>query len=119
MRWSLPVPWYQWRRFRVEGIVRERESRRPLRGLLVRAFDKDVIADDYLGDSTTNARGRFSIDFDDSAFKDVLETRPDIYLFVFAPGNSEPVHDTSRAIRRNAKRVEYFEIEIPADRLPS
>lgn len=114
----LPVPWFRWKRFRVEGVIREQESGRPLAGLLVRAFDKDVIRDDYLGEAETDASGRFEICFTDADFKDVVESQPDLYLCVFAAGRDGPVHDTSYAIRRNASDAEYYEIEISAKSLP-
>ena len=113
------VPWYRWKRYRIDGVVREQQSGRPVSGLLVRAFDKDVIRDDHLGDTTTDAEGRFTILFNDAAFKDVFEERPDIYLCIFASGRSEPVHDTSYEIRQNAGHEEYFEIEIASTELPS
>ena len=112
------IPWLQWKRFRIEGVVVEKESRRPLADLTVRAFDKDVMKDDHLGDARTDAEGQFEIHFTDAAFKDILESRPDIYLCIFHDGGGEPLHDTSYAIRENASHEEYFEIEIPAADLP-
>lgn len=106
----LPVPWFRWKRFRIDGVVRERSTSRPLAGFQVRAFDKDTVRDDFLGDATTDADGRCAIHFTDAQFKDVFESRPDIYLCIFAPGVDEPVHDTSYAIRENASHEEYFEI---------
>jgi hypothetical protein len=47
---SVPVPWIQWQRYRITGLVREEESERPLPGLMVCAYDKDVIKDEYLGE---------------------------------------------------------------------
>ena len=112
----LPVPWFRWQRFRIEGVVREQESGRPLPGFTVRAFDQDVLRDDHLGDALTDAEGRFEIRFDDRRFKDAFESRPDIYLCVFAPGASEPVQQS--AVRENAGEVECFEIELPQALLP-
>ena len=109
----LPVPWIRWQRFRVAGIVQESETGRPLPGLVVCAFDKDVVTDDYLGESETDAVGRFEIRFTDADFKDAVESQPDLYLCVFVPGDDQPVHDTSYAIRRDASEDEYYEIEIP------
>ena len=111
----LPVPWMRWKRFRVSGVIREAGSHAPIQGLLVCAYDKDVVKDDYLGESETDADGAFEIRFTDADFKDVVESQPDLYLCVFVPGNGEPVHDTSYVIRRNASNDEVYEIEIPAD----
>ena len=82
----LPVPWVTWQRFCVAGVVRERETRRPLQGLVVCAYDKDLITDDYLGECATDGEGRFEIRFTDADFKDAVETRPDLYLCVFERG---------------------------------
>ena len=89
---SVPVPWIQCQRFRVEGVVQEQEAGRPLSGVLVRVFDKDVIKDDYLGEAETDEAGRFAVQFTDADFKDTIET--------------------------NAKNQEYFEIAIPRASLP-
>lgn len=115
----LRIPWIQWNRFRVGGEIREKGSQRPLAGLCVRAFDKDLVKDDFLGEAETDAQGRFDIRFTDADFKDFLETRPDLYLCVFVPGQTDPIVDTSCAVRENANRDERFEIEIPASALPS
>ncbi len=109
----LPVPWIRWQRFRVEGVIREKESGRPLPGLVVSAFDKDLVSDDYLGEAETDESGSFEIRFSDADFKDAIESQPDLYLCVFVPGTREPVHDTAYAIRKNASADEHYEIEIP------
>ena len=111
------VPWVRWHRFKVEGLVRERGSRRPLPGLTVRAFDEDVLADDHLGDAVTDDAGHFEIHFTDEAFKDLTEAHPDLYLCIFDGGPDRPVFDTKYEIREDASHHEYYDIEIPADRL--
>ena len=114
----IPVPWLRWQRFRVSGVICEEESGRPLAGLHVQAFDKDVVSDDFLGDGSTNAEGRFEIRFTDADFKDAVEAQPDIYLRVYSPDASEPIYDTSHSIRRNADSEEYYEIRIPSESVP-
>lgn len=113
----VPVPWLQWKHHRVSGVVVERESRKPLPGLMVNAFDKDVFKDDYLGQCETDAEGRFEIRFSDADFKDLGEAHPDLYLSVYRQGRSSPIHDTSYAVRQGAGEHEYFEIEIAAEDL--
>lgn len=114
----VPVPWIRWQRFRISGVVQSEDSRRPLEGFRVVAFDKDLVKDDFLGEDVTNAAGEFEIRFTDADFKDVLESKPDIYLCAFAPGESDPVVDTSYAIRENASQDEFFELTVPESRSP-
>lgn len=111
----LPVPWIQWKRFHVSGVVRAQGSGEPLAGLVVCAFDEDLVKDDFLGECETDAEGRFEIRFMDADFKDAVESQPDLYLCVFVPGTREPVHDTKSEVRENAGQDEVFEIEIPAE----
>ncbi|MBW2422685.1 MAG: hypothetical protein JRG86_00455 [Deltaproteobacteria bacterium] len=112
-----PVPWLQWRRFRVEGVDHEPGSGRLLPDLTVRAFDKDLLQDDHLGGAVTDSEGRFEIHFTGEAFKDSIESRPDIDPSVFEHGGGEPLHDTFHAIRKNARQQEYFDIEIAQESL--
>ena len=109
----LPVPWIQWNRFRVGGTIREKETGRPVPGLVVCAFDEDHFDDDFLGECETDEAGKFEIQFTDADFKDFLESKPDLYLSVFVPGNDEPIHDTSHAVRKDAGEEEFYDIEIP------
>lgn len=105
-------------RFRVFGVVREAESGRPLAGLWVRAFDKDLYSDDDLGAAITGADGRFEIAFTELAFRDAVEQRPDLYFRVFAaPGGSELLSTRDRVLW-NAKGDEDVAIAIPRAVLP-
>jgi hypothetical protein len=76
------------RAMRILGSVVEEESGRPLEGLLVRAFDKDLIRDDHLGDTHTNAAGEFEISYSEVQFRDLNETLPDLYLRIFDAGGT-------------------------------
>ncbi len=104
-------------RFVVTGIVSERESGRPLGELWVRAYDKDLLSDDYLGSSRTDAQGRFEIRFTDESFSDLFERHPDIYLRIFEATGSSELYDTRDAVRWNAGAVEQLDVAIPRARL--
>jgi hypothetical protein len=80
--------------FRVEGIVEDAETGRALAGLIVRAFDKDLLFDDDLGSCTTDSLGRFLIRFTEDAFRDFAETTPDLYLRVFDSRGEQLLHQT-------------------------
>ncbi len=114
----LPVPWIRWQRYRVAGVIHEEGTGRPLEGLRVAAFDKDVVKDDFLGEAMTDAEGRFEIRFTDADFKDLLESQPDIYLCVFRPdAPAEAILDTSWDVRENASPDEHFELTAPPSSL--
>jgi hypothetical protein len=98
-------------RYRIFGVVREAESGRSLAGLLVRAFDKDLLFDDPLGGATTDAFGRFEIDFTELKFRDGFELRPDLYLRVLSPADERELLVTP--VKRDAKGDEDFEVRIP------
>ena len=98
---------------RLYGTVIEEESGRPIEGLLVRAYDKDLIVDDHLGDTRTNAAGQFEISYSEVQFRDLNETLPDLYLRVYDASGKRLLHSTEDAVRANAKVVERFEIRIP------
>lgn len=63
-------------------------SGKPAAGLLVNAFDKDLISkSDFLGSAITSENGGFDISFDRSAFADFfMDQKPDIYFEVTASG---------------------------------
>jgi hypothetical protein len=100
--------------FLIFGTVMEEETGRPLPDLVVRAFDRDLIADDRVGFATTDAEGRFEIRFGREAFRDLREARPDLYLRIYEPTGIREVHHTSDAIRWNASTSEHYRVRIPA-----
>jgi hypothetical protein len=102
---------------RVSGTVVEKESGRPLEGLVVRAYDKDLVRDDHLGDTHTDASGRFQIEYSEVQYKDLHETLPDLYLRIFDASGKRMLHTTEDAVRANAKVLERFEIRIPSAKL--
>ena len=104
---------------RVIGTVVEQESGKPLEGLRVRAYDKDWVFDDDLGETTTDADGRFEISYMENQFRDLEETQPDIYLRVYDPDGSKVLYSSEKAVRRSALVIEHFDIEIPREKLAS
>ena len=102
---------------RVVGSVVESESGRPLEGLLVRAYDKDLIFDDRLGDTHTNAEGQFELSYTEAQFRDFNETQPDLYVKVFDGSGKKLLHSTKKELRRGAEVVERYEIRIPRAKL--
>lgn len=99
--------------FRIDGVVLVAETRVPLPGLFVKAFDKDLLFDDVLGSATTDAQGRFSIVTELRDFREFFESRPDIYLKVYDRAGGKLLHSSEDATRWNADRVEFFEVLLP------
>jgi len=102
---------------RLQGTVTEAESGRPLEGLLVRAYDQDLLKDDHLGDTHTDATGRFEISYTEVQFRDLNETLPDLYLRIFDRSGMRLLHSTEKQVRKNALVLERFEIRIPSAKL--
>lgn len=107
--------------FKISGVVRVKETQAPLTGLLVRAFDKDLFFSDVLGNAVTDAGGSFQLGYQEKDFREIFESRPDIYLEIYGrataqdPGRTgdRPIFTTRSAVRFNAGRNEYFVVEIP------
>ncbi len=100
--------------FVVLGTIRERETGRPLRNLIVRAFDRDLLSDDKVGFTTSDEDGRFAIRFGTEKFRDLVERRPDLYLRIYDESGARLLHETTDAIRWNASREERYQVLIPA-----
>ncbi len=111
--------------FKISGIVREKETRRPIPGLLVRALDRDLFFTDVLGNATTDVNGRFVLGYQAKDFRELFDRRPDIFLEIYGsatardPGRpgDRPIFSSRNAVRVNAGRHEFFTIEIPRDQL--
>jgi hypothetical protein len=102
------------RRFVITGVVEEQKTGRPLRDLIVRAYDEDLVFDDLVGYATTDDDGRFEIRFGTEKFRDMIESRPDLYLRIFDASGVFLIHDTTAAVRRYATENEHFQIAISA-----
>lgn len=96
--WSNTLSAKQWCAIRARfdawticGRVVECDSKAPLAGMTVRAFDADWLGDDWLGSAVTDGAGRFRIDYTGAAFRkflgpfNVTGSGPDLYFKVFDP----------------------------------
>src|SRR5712691_3086218 len=103
--------------FIIKGLVREKESGVGLGGLMVKAYDKDLLFDDLLGAAETACDGSFCIVSEAEDFREFLESRPDMYVRVLIPGTgdvpSQEIFSSENVVRWNAQHVEYFVVEIP------
>lgn len=104
---------------RVIGTVVEEESGKPLEGLQVRAFDKDILFDDKLGISTTDATGAFRINYSQLDFSSLLgtETSPELYIRIFDATGKKLLYTSEKAIRKDVQVEERYDIKIPKAKL--
>jgi carotenoid cleavage dioxygenase len=102
---------------RVIGTVVEEESGKPLAGLRVRAYDKDLIFDDKLGDTLTDAQGKFEISYSEAHFRDLEETEPDVYIRIYDAAGKKLLYTTEKAVRRSAQVTERFDVKISKAKL--
>lgn len=103
--------------FVITGVVREKESKRGIPGLIVHAYDKDVLHDDLMGEDRTSCDGSFRITSKAGKFQDFFDTRPDIYLRIMVPDRHgalpREIFTTAHAVQWNAGHFTYIVVEIP------
>lgn len=101
------------KKFKVVGHVKNRADQTGIGGLAITAFDKDLIGkDDYLGVGTTDADGRFQIDFDLSTFsKWVFDRSPDLY-FTVVEGHTELLNSGDDTVKNAGEDTPPIELWI-------
>jgi len=98
----------------IAGSVTD-QSGNPLPGLVIKAFDVDLISeDDFLGQGETATDGSFTILYRQAQFvKNVLESftegGPDLVLTIYDQ-SGKLLHTTKR--RSGAERFEKYQIKI-------
>ncbi len=65
--------------------------------------------DDKVGFAATDDDGRFEIRFGPEMFREVFESRPDLYLRIYDQAGTRLLHET---IRWNAEHLERFEVKF-------
>lgn len=100
--------------YSIWGKVLEKESGSGVPNITVKAYDKDLRYDDYLGVGVTDKNGRFVIRYNEKDFRDlyVFDRKPDLYLTIFDWLGTK-IKTTKDKIRYNAKPREGFYIKLP------
>jgi hypothetical protein len=104
--------------FRIEGQVLNRKDKKGVPGLRVQAWDKDKKYDQVLGSATTDAKGYFLLEFNETDFKDRCgDTLPDVYFKIFL--GDQLIKNTEDSVICNLASQEtiiIMEVDIPNDK---
>lgn len=73
-------------------------QRRPLHGVRVRLFDRDVREDDLLGDEWTDAKGRFHMVFHERDYYEPGEGEPELYVVIDTADGVRIANTRSQAV---------------------
>ena len=79
--------------------------------MIVSIYDADLLFDDRLGQTETDANGRYTFTYSTADFGDLFERHPDIYLKVMDRA-SQTLYTTENTIRCEAGHVEIVDITL-------
>jgi hypothetical protein len=94
----------------VVGTVTDADGA-PLAGVTVSLYDRDLFFDDRLGQTTTDAQGRYRLVYHTGDFRDFIEARPDLYVRILDAQGKE-LHTQPARIRAEAGRTETLDVRV-------
>ena len=100
--------------YRVDGVITDEASGKPIPGLRVRAYDKDFFREQLLGDGHTDDTGRYEIRFDRDDFTGPLiriERHPDI----FSDGTTPRIGSSTRTRDSIVVDADRADLDRPAN----
>src|SRR6202022_1236986 len=103
--------------FQIHVQVVAEETRMPLPGLFIKAYDKDLIFDDLLGSAVTGIDGKAEILCQQGDFDEFFDQRPDIYFKVYDGSRKKLIFDSSHSVKWNAGRESFFVLFFPLQKL--
>jgi len=81
----------------ITGKIISQDSGKGIKGLRIEAWDKDLVFDDFVGDSTSDGEGNFRITFTTDRFKELFnDLEPDLYFKIYA--GDKFVHSTEKDV---------------------
>lgn len=103
--------------FTIIGRVIDKQTQRGVRALRVEAWDKDLLVNDMVGSTFTDAWGRFRMIFDSSAFREFFfDQIPDVFFKVYR--RNELILETQNTLlwhpQETLKQVQ-LEVEMPGE----
>lgn len=103
--------------YRISGSVIHQTTGQGVAGLCVEAWDKDLIFNDLVGSTVTDAQGTFRIEFNQSYFNELfLDRRPDLFFKVFR--GSQLIKSTEYSVLWNldiGDTAIAIEVNIPVE----
>jgi hypothetical protein len=100
--------------YRINGRVVDTDTGAGIAGLLVKAWDADLIVDDLVGSASTDARGNFFMAFSAAYFKELfVDRRPDLYFELYYRGRC--IYSTEDRVTHNVEPGEH-DVVIEIDR---
>ena len=100
--------------YKVSGRVLDRKTGRPIPDLGIRGYDRDLIHDDCLGETYTDAYGAYEILFQEADFKGLFEGQPDVYLVLYSNEGQEVIRTEVVKMPRGRRSVSLnLAIELP------
>lgn len=103
----------------VSGRVTDQDTGAGVANVEVEVMDKDLVFDDRLGNTTTASDGTYCVEVDSEAGRDLIESRPDVYIQVRPLGarRDRILGSTRNRALRNVESDVQVDLEIPHDTL--
>jgi hypothetical protein len=98
---------------KITGTVSVQETGEGVRGLHVKAVDKDLFFDDVLGTAITGADGRYEISYERKDFAELFERSPDLYIVIRDTDNHRIVYSSEKSLRCRAGHSEVIDAVLP------
>jgi hypothetical protein len=103
----------------VSGRVTDRDSGAGVGNVEVEVMDRDLMFDDRLGNTTTASDGTYCVEVDSEAGRDLVESKPDVYIRVRPLGENRDriLGSTRDRALRDVEGDVQIDLEIPHDAL--
>ncbi|MEZ4851148.1 MAG: hypothetical protein R3B93_21550 [Bacteroidia bacterium] len=104
------------RLYSVSGLIKNEVTGKPIKGLTIRAFDKDFLSEQFLGEAITNGAGVYKIEFSQDDFQTIfkLERHPDVYIMVYNQ-KEELIYTSNFCVNLNAGLNTVIDANLPIE----